>query len=127
MLAKLLPAGLRINAEESNLCIDTSEYLEYLLTHEGHEAQSYKILVILVLKPPKAVKQLQAVLVLIQHKCDTWSERSEVLVPFMDLVGECSHTKVTKKQGTNKNKFHWHPVHQQVFEQMKQLLSAILP
>ena len=45
-----------------------------------------------------------------------WDERSGVLGSLIDLVGEGSHTEVTKKKDSKKNKFYWEPVHQQAFE-----------
>ena len=35
VLAKLLHTGLRVNAEKSTFCMNTIEYLGYLLTREG--------------------------------------------------------------------------------------------
>ena len=47
------------------------------------------------LQPSMTVKQSQ-------HYQETWKKCNEMLVPLMDLVGECGHTKVTKKENQEK-------------------------
>ena len=37
---------------------------------------------------------------MVQYYRDLWKRRSDLLTPLTDLVGECGHTKVTKKNKT---------------------------
>ena len=46
-----------------------------------------------------------------------------MLVPIRDEVRESGHTKMTKKKGTKKKMFYWIPIHQQVFNKIKQLMT----
>lgn len=45
-------------------------------------------------------------------------EKKSAFIP-QDLLGECGHTKVTKKKGTKKNKFNWEPIHLQALKKIK--------
>ncbi len=39
------------------------------------------------------------------------------------MVGECGHTKVTKKNKTKKAPWHWDKIHQQVFDNVKATIA----
>ena len=122
VLERLRKAGLRINAEKSTFCTDTIEYLGYILTRDGIKPQKDKIQAILALKAPTCVKELRRFLGLVQYYRDLWEQRSHVLAPLTDLVGECGQTKATKKAKTKKKPWHWDKEHQQAFDSAKELI-----
>ena len=82
-----------------------------------------KVSAILVLKPPSNVKELCQFLGMVQYYRDIWEKRSHLLAPLTDLVGECGHTKVTKKNKTKKKPWYWSEVHQTAFEEIKKMLA----
>jgi hypothetical protein len=100
---QLRNARLKINAAMSFFCTQETEYLGYIFTRGGIKPQPKKVQAILVLNPPKSVKELCRFLVMVQYYRDMWAKRSEMLAPLTDLVGECGETKATKKNGTKKN------------------------
>ncbi len=59
--------------------------------------------VILALNLPNNVKELRHFIGMVQYYWDMWARRSEMLAPLTDLVGECSETKIAKKNKTKKN------------------------
>ena len=62
-----------------------------------------KVSAILALNPPTNVKELCKFLGMVQYYHDILEKRSHLLAPLTDLVGECGHTKVTRKNKTKKN------------------------
>ena len=46
-----------------------------------------------------------------------------MLAPLTDLVGECSHTKMTKQRGTKKQPWYWSDTHQKAFDAIKAALA----
>ncbi len=60
---------------------------------------------------------------MVQYYCDIWEKRSHFLAPLTDLVGECGHTKVTKKNKTKKKPWYWSEVHQTAFEEIKKVMA----
>ena len=95
-------AGLKINSAKSSFCTFETEYLGYALTRQGIALQTKKIDSILVLSPPKQVKELHTFLGMVQYYQDMWKSQSKMLAPLTDLVGECGQTKVTKAKGDRK-------------------------
>jgi hypothetical protein len=55
---RLRNAGLKINATKSVFCAHETEYLGYILTRDGIKPQPKKVQSILMLNPPKNVKEL---------------------------------------------------------------------
>jgi len=100
VLQRLQDAGLRINADKSIFGSDEVEYLGCVLTRNGIKPQREKVSAILALTPPKSVKDLRKFLGMVQYYRDLWKGRSHLLAPLSDLVGECGHTKVTRKNNT---------------------------
>jgi hypothetical protein len=49
---------------------------------------------------------------MVQYYRDMWAKLSEMLAPLTDLVGECSKTKTTKTNKTQKKPWRWDPIHQ---------------
>ena len=98
----MLDAGLCINVTKSTFATNEIEYLGYILMHEGIKPQPEKVSAILAIQPPTNVKGLRKFLGMVQYYRDLWEKRSDMLAPLTDLVGECGHTKTTKKKGTNK-------------------------
>jgi hypothetical protein len=78
---------------------------------------------ILALNPPNNVKELRHFLGMVQYYQDMWARHNEMLVPLTDLVGECSKTKTTRKNKTEKNPWWWDPIHQQAFDNVKAAIT----
>jgi len=60
---------------------------------------------------------------MVQYYRDLWSQRSHLLAPLTDLIGECGHTKTTKRHGTKKKSWYWTNEHQVAFEKVKETLA----
>jgi hypothetical protein len=75
-------------------------------TRDGIKPQSNKVQTILVIQPPKKVKQLWHFLGMGQYYRDLWARWSKMLAPLTSLVGEYGQTKVTKVKGTKKMTWH---------------------
>ena len=78
---------------------------------------------ILALLPPTNVKQLRRVLGIIQFYQDIWEQRTDLLAPLTNLVGECGTTKSTKKKETKKAPWYWDNIHQESFEAIKTVIA----
>jgi hypothetical protein len=89
VLTRLRDVGLKVNAAKSLFCAHEIEYLGYIPTREGMEAEPKRVQVILVLNPPNNVKKLRHFLRMVQYYPDMWARPSEMLAPLTDLVGEC--------------------------------------
>jgi len=46
------------------------------------------------------------------------------LAPLSDFVGECGHTKVTKKNKTIKKHWYWDKSHQEAFNKIKEIMAC---
>ena len=123
VLEKLQKAGLRVNLTKTTLCAEEIEYLGYMLTRDGIKPMPNKVDAILNLARPTNVKQLRRVLGIVQYYRDIWEKRSHVLAPLTDLVGECGHTKVTKKNKKKKKAFYWNDTHESAFLYLKKLVA----
>ena len=123
VLERLHNAGLRVNTEKSKFCATEIEYLGYVLTQKGIKPQLTKVQAILVLNPPKNVKELRSFLGMVQYYRDLWGRHSEMLAPLTTLVGECGHTKVTRAKGTKKQPWHWTELHQEAFDNVKAAIA----
>jgi hypothetical protein len=123
VLGRLLKANLRVNAAKSMFGGDTVEYLGYVLTQKGIRPQPEKVSAILAINPPTSVKALRGFLGMIQHYRDLWEKRSHWLAPLTDLVGECGHTKTTRKNKVKKKSWYWSDIHQEAFEGIKNALA----
>ena len=102
VLSRLQKAGLRVNATKSSFALHEIEYLGYILTREGIKPQPEKVSAITALKEPNSVKELRKFLGMVQYYRDLWEKRSHLIAPLTDLVGDCGHTKVTRKNKTKK-------------------------
>lgn len=122
-LQRLQDAGLRINADKSIFGSDEVEYLGYVLTRNGIKPQREKVSAILALTPPKSVKDLRKFLGMVQYYRDLRKGRSHLLAPLSDLVGECGHTKVTRKNNTKKKKWYWTDEHQKSYDDVKKAIA----
>jgi hypothetical protein len=121
VLTRLRDAGLKVNAAKSLFCAHEIEYLDYTLTRGGIKPQPKKVQAILMLNPPKNVKELRHFLRMVQYYRDMWARHSKMLAPLTDLVGECGETKTTKKNGSKKQPWWWDPIHQQAFGNVRLL------
>ena len=79
VLTRLQDAGLKINADKSKFCAHETEYLGYVLTRDGIKPQMNKVQLILALKSPINVNELQQFLGMVQYYCDLWAKHSEML------------------------------------------------
>ena len=61
---------------------------------------------------------------MVQYYQDLWEKRSHLLAPLSDLVGECGHTKVTKKNKTIKKHWYWDKSHQEAFDKIKEIMAC---
>jgi hypothetical protein len=124
VLTRLCDAGLKVNAAKSLFCAHEIEYLCYILTREGIKPQPKKVQVILALNLPNSIngKELRHFFGMVQYYRDMWAQRSEMLTPLTDLVGECGETKTTIMNKTKKNLGRY-PIHQQVFDSIKATIA----
>ena len=60
---------------------------------------------------------------MVQYYRDIWKKRSHLVAPLTDLVGECGHTKVTRKNKTKKKAWYWGQTHQDSFDQIEETLA----
>ena len=123
VLSRLQDANLKVNARKSNFCAIETEYLGYILSRDGIKPQPKKVQSILALTPPKNVKDLRRFLGMVQYYRDLWARRSEMLAPLTSLVGECGHTKTTKRLKVRKKPWHWEEVHQKAFNDVKATIA----
>jgi hypothetical protein len=56
---------------------------------------------------------------MVQYYRDMWAQRSEMLAPLTDLVGEWGEMKTTKKNKIKKKPWWWDLIHQQAFHNIK--------
>ena len=123
VLRRLQKAGLRINVNKSSFALHEIEYLGYILTRDGIKPQPEKVTAIQALREPTSVKELHRFLGMVQYYRDLWEKRSHLIAPLTDLVGECGHTKVTRKNKTKKKAWYWSDVHQEAFNKIKEALA----
>ncbi len=60
---------------------------------------------------------------MVQYYRDIWQNRSEMLAPPTDLVGECGETKTTNKNKTKKKPWCWESIYQQAFDNVKATIA----
>jgi hypothetical protein len=125
VLKRLRDAGLKVNADKLTFGALEIEYLGYVLSKDGIKPQSNKVQAILVIQPPKGVKQLRHFLGMVQYYRDLWARWSNMLAPLTALVGECGQTKVTKAKGTKKVPWHWDEVHQRAFDHVTATIARL--
>jgi hypothetical protein len=123
VLRLLRDAGLKVNADKSTFCALEIEYLGYILTRDCIKPQSNKVQAILMIQPPKNVRELRHFLGMVQYYRDLWARPSKMLAPLTSLVGECSQTKVSRAKGTKKAPWHWDEVHQRAFDHVKATIA----
>ncbi len=120
VLRRLQGAGLHVNAAKSFFAEAEIEYLGYILTREGIKPQPEKVSAILAILPPTTVKELRKFLGMVQYYRDLWERRSHVLAPLTNLVGECGHTKATRKNKTKNKKWYWDACYQESFDKIEE-------
>ncbi len=123
VLRRLRDAGLKVNVKKLTYCTLEIEYLGYILTRDGIKPQSNKVQAILVIQPPKNVKELKHFIGMVQYYRDLWARRSKMLAHLTSLVGECGQTKVFRAKGTKKAPWHWDEVHQRAFNHIKATIA----
>ena len=88
----------------------------YLATKEGGTGN-------FCINGTKSVEELHRFLGMVQYYRDIWARQSKMLAPLSILVGECRHTKVTKKNKTKKLLWQWDAIHQQAFDNVKATIT----
>ena len=88
-----------------------------MITRSGIKPQTKKVQGILNLKVPTTVKQVRAVLGVIQYYRDLWRRRSDILAPLTELIS----TKGTVKNSNKK--IEWKQIHQTAFDKMKKVIA----
>ena len=85
-----------------------------------------KISAILAIEAPRSVKELCRLLGMVQYYRDLWERRSKFLTPLTDLVvvGECGHTKETRRCKTKKKPWHWNNMHQKSLDDIKHTIAC---
>ena len=104
VLRRLQEKCLSVNADKSTFAANEIQYLGYVLMRDGIKPQPEKVQAILAINPRRGVKDLRKFLGTVQYYRDLWEKRSHLTAPLTDLVGECGHTKTTKKNGTKTKK-----------------------
>ena len=123
VLTRLQEVGLKVNTPKSKFCAEETEYLGYILTRTGIKPQPNKVQAILAISTPKSVRDLRSFLGMVQYYRDLWARCSEMLALLTLLVGECSHTKVTRAKKTKKQTWHWDAVHQMAFDNVEATIT----
>ena len=111
VLARISTAGMRINASESKLFAEQSEYLGYWITRQGIQPVHNKIDAILKIKAPKTRNELRQFIGIVIYYRNMWFRRSELLAPLTSLT-------------SSKVKFEWLPIHQQAFDKIKKVIET---
>ncbi len=123
VLKRLHDAGFKVNAAKSFFCTHEIKHLGYMLTRGGIKPQIKKVQAKHAIKPPNNVKELRHFLGMVQYYRDMWAERSEMLAPLSDLVGECGETKTTCKNKVKKKPWQWDLIHQEAFDNVKKTIT----
>ena len=77
VLTRLQKAGLKVNADKSTFGVNECECLGYVLTREGIKPQKKKIEAILVINPPRNVKELRVFLGIVQYYRYLWEKAKQ--------------------------------------------------
>ena len=109
VLTRLEQRGFRANVRKCFFARDSLEYLGYWLTRHGIQPQPKKVEAICRLSAPKDKRQLRHFLGMVNYYRDMWRQRSHIIAPLADL--------------TAKKTWEWTEVHQQAFDQIKEVVS----
>ncbi len=128
-----LRCGLKSQRLKSTFCA-LEKCLRYGLSKDKIKPQSNKAQAILVIQPPKWVKQLRHFLGMVHYYRDLWARRSDMLAPLTALVRECGQTKLPELKETRLGlhtthcmKMSWNlsknNVHQRAFDHVKATIA----
>ena len=126
VLVTLPQAGLSVNEEKSIFWMDIIQYLGYLFSHEDLKPLLQKMQLIIALKSPTNIKQLQTALSQLQHYWHAWEKRRKVLALFITWVAHVITVRLISKWVLRKIELHWKQVQHQALEKLKKLLPIIL-
>ena len=102
---------LKLNASKCAFGVGSGKFLGFMVTQRGIEANPDQISVILDLKPPRTVREVQRLTGMAAALNRFISRSAEKCRPFFDLI----------KKGKN---FHWGDQSDQAFERLKAYLAA---
>ncbi len=106
ILGRLATAGLQVNADKSEWCKQEINYLGFTITPTGYKPMREQVKAILVITPPKSIKELQGFIGCVNFIKNHIPRQAELMQPL---------TKLTKKEA----KFQWGPEAQQAFLKTK--------
>jgi hypothetical protein len=123
VLKRLQIAKLRVNMRKSNFAQAKVDYLGYVLSREGIKPNPKKVSAILAIKEPDNVKSLRRFLGMVQYYRDVWKNRSHMIAPLTDLIGEVGVSKRERELKIKKKPWYWNDTHQAAFDSIKQCLA----
>ena len=85
-LYKIKDNGLKYNIEKSSFGQTEMEYIGFWVTRTGIRAINKKVKAIINMTPPKNMKQVQAVIGIINYYMYIWSRQSHLLHPLTALT-----------------------------------------
>ena len=108
VLQCLQSVGFTINPLKYKWAVKETDFLGHRLTPTGIKPWKKKIDTILHLKPPSNIKELHTFLGMVNYYCNMFPCQTHILVHLTAMTGKAP--------------FHWSPVHQKAFEQMKAII-----
>jgi hypothetical protein len=123
VLTSLRDSDLQVIIGKLSFCIIEMQHLGYFLTCNGIKPQQKKVQAVVTITLSTQVKDLCSFVGMVQYYQDLWVVFSKQFAPLTILVGEYSHTKVTKSKKAKKHPWLWDEVHQKGFNVVKATIA----